>query len=188
MSEHKDEPNARIHAPYRVIFANDAARTGDAGSYSAGDVTARIKALQEDTKQEYVLTAVTPTWTAVGGGGGGVADTTVDNTVQTTTAAVATAATHTTTTNNRVIKIRTTVFARENATDDIIQDVIETVANRDNVGAVTVKDNSHVAVYKDQAPWNVTLDVSGSDIRVRVTGEAGKTIEWRAQMEVSEHG
>ena len=57
------------HVPYRQVFANDGERTGDSGPYTAADLYK--KAYQVDSNAEYVLTAITPTWTAVGGGGGG---------------------------------------------------------------------------------------------------------------------
>lgn len=74
MSCHDQALPVDNHGPYRVTFANDAARTGDAGTYTPQDVSSRVKALQLDTLDEYVLTGEGPTvWTVLpsGGGGGG---------------------------------------------------------------------------------------------------------------------
>ena len=77
MTFHNELGTTDAHTAYRQVFPNAAARTGDAGSYSADDVTNRIKALQDDTKAEYVLTNNAPvTWTPLAGGGGGEANTT----------------------------------------------------------------------------------------------------------------
>ena len=66
---HADQVGDEVHTPYIRIFADAAARAADAGPYTAADLNK--KAIQSDTVQEYVLTAVTPTWTATAGGGGG---------------------------------------------------------------------------------------------------------------------
>ncbi len=65
MTNHRDATGDLAHAPFRQIFADDAARTGDAAVYTAGDLFK--KAYQVDTQQSYTLTAVGPTtWTADG--------------------------------------------------------------------------------------------------------------------------
>lgn len=70
MAEHNQLGLDGAHGPYRKVFADAAERTGDTGPYLASDVTQRIKALQADTNQEYVLTNHSPvTWTPTGGGG-----------------------------------------------------------------------------------------------------------------------
>lgn len=120
--------------------------------------------------------------------GSGVADTTDDQTVQTTDATVTTIATYATLANERAIKIRASVWAREPATDDSASYVLEALFNRDGAGVVTSKDEVFLSIFEDQAAWNVTLVVSSQNILVRVQGEAAKTIEWRCQLEVSEHG
>jgi hypothetical protein len=52
-----------VHAPYRQIFANAAARTGDATVYDVANDLYK-KAYQLDTGEEYVLTGIGPTvWT-----------------------------------------------------------------------------------------------------------------------------
>lgn len=43
------------------------------------------------------------------------------------------------------------------------------------IGTTTV-----VSAHEDVAAWDAVLDISGTDVRVRVTGEAAKTITWRA--------
>ncbi len=69
MPEHKLISAAEVHTVYRKVFADEVARLADAGPYKA--VELNIKAIQVDTAIEYRLTAITPTWTAVGAVGGG---------------------------------------------------------------------------------------------------------------------
>jgi hypothetical protein len=45
--------------------------------------------------------------------------------------------------------------------------------------AVTLEDNSG---------WDATIDSSGTDIRVRVTGEPAVTINWRADVNINKVG
>lgn len=66
-SLHPEIPNLENHAPWRVVFADAAARLADAGVYSAADVTNKITALQLDTKEAYYLASIGPTvWTIYG--------------------------------------------------------------------------------------------------------------------------
>lgn len=66
-----------MHGPYAVVFADSAARTGDANVYTAtqsvqGGSSNPIRAYQSDTNTEYILDNHSPTsWVALGGGGGG---------------------------------------------------------------------------------------------------------------------
>lgn len=129
--------------------------------------------------------ATAATWQDPSGGGG---DTNTDATVQTTDATVTTIATYTTLANERAIDMRVRVWSREAATDDSAKYVIEALFNRDGGGVVTSKDENFISVFEDQPAWDVTFNISGSDIQVQVTGEAAKTIEWRCKLEVNEHG
>lgn len=47
------------------------------------------------------------------------------------------------------------------------------------IGSTTV-----LATHENVASWNATLDASGPDIRVRVTGAASSTINWRTMASV----
>lgn len=111
-----------------------------------------------------------------------------DLAVQTTTATLTTIASYASLANERAISLRVTVWAREAATDDSAKYVIEALFNRDGVGTVTEIDTAFLYTYEDQAAWDVVLAPSGGNILIRVQGEAAKTIEWRCQVEVSEHG
>jgi len=70
-----------MHGPYAQVFANAAARTGDASVYTAsqsvqGGSTNPLIAYQSDTNTEYILDNHSPTtWIAFAGGGGGEANT-----------------------------------------------------------------------------------------------------------------
>lgn len=45
---------------------------------------------------------------------------------------------------------------------------------------------SLVAVQQDvlAATWVATLDAAGNDVRIRITGQIGTTIDWMAELEV----
>lgn len=62
MPAHKNLDAANRHPPFRQVFADAAARTGDATVYTTTDLYSL--ALQLDTMKVYILTAITPTWTA----------------------------------------------------------------------------------------------------------------------------
>lgn len=116
------------------------------------------------------------------------ADTALNRTVQTTNNTATTIATYTTKADERAISMRATVFAREPATDDSAKYVIEALFNRSGSSVVTSKNVDPVSTFEDQAAWGVSFNISGQDIQVQVTGENSKTIEWRCQLEVNEHG
>lgn len=60
----------------------------------------------------------------------------------------------------------------------------EAAAGAALVGAVDVTGWFHTGEDAGAALWDCTLDVSGNDIRCRVTGAAATTIAWRALLEI----
>lgn len=112
----------------------------------------------------------------------------VNGVVETTDATPTTIFTYTTQTDERAIALSLHIFSREPATDDSLNYVVEALFNRAAGGVVTSKDENFTSAFKDQAAWDVTFVVAGSNISVKVTGEAGKTIEWRVTGGVNEHG
>lgn len=127
---------------------------------------------------------------ALGPSGGGR----IDRGVTTTTAAVTTIHTNTTSNNSRVITYRVQVQALLTAgttVGDAALFDITALFFRDSGGTVSQKDVTFVnGPYKDAgaAAWDVTFSISGSDINLRVTGEASDTIRWRATGYITEHG
>lgn len=110
---------------------------------------------------------------------------------QTTDATTLTLLAYTTAVNNRSITMRGVVWGREPSTGERVKDVVEIFVDRDSGGTVTIDQVHHLIPPFRSAgasAWTFGYDVSGSDVRVRVTGEAGKTIEWRTRFEVIEHG
>lgn len=117
------------------------------------------------------------------------ADTVSDDTLQTTDATPGTIATYTTLADERSITMRALVWCREPTTDDSAKWIVECEFNRATGGVVTELDTNFLTKSPHAPPlWDVTFVVSSQDILVKVTGEAGKTIEWRCILEVSEHG
>lgn len=51
------------------------------------------------------------------------------------------------------------------------------------IGAVAT-----TVTIEDTAGWDATIDASGTDIRVRVTGAAATTVNWRAQVRILQVG
>ena len=67
---HANLVDTERHSPYRQIFANAAARTGDTATYTSDDLFK--SAYQVSTSEDYVLTSISPTtWTIVTVSGGG---------------------------------------------------------------------------------------------------------------------
>jgi len=68
MTDHKAIEAGEIHAPFQWVYADETEREADSG-FGAADLYK--VALQLDDASVWILTEVTPTWSAVGGGGGG---------------------------------------------------------------------------------------------------------------------
>lgn len=68
MTKHSDLTGANVHVPFAFSYVDEAAREAASGFVSA-DVGKLARQLDDNSL--WILTAVTPTWAAVGGGGGG---------------------------------------------------------------------------------------------------------------------
>lgn len=55
-----------------------------------------------------------------------------------------------------------------------------TAAYRNNAGTVTQIGSAQVTSLEDTSAWAATADFTGTTARLRVTGEAAKTIQWSA--------
>lgn len=120
--------------------------------------------------------------------GGGIWDVAIEETVQTINATPALLATYATLADNRVIDLTARVFCHELATGDVAKYVIEATVQRNGSSVLTLKNQTKIYEYEDQSAWNAAFSVSSQDVQIYGTGEASKTIEWRCQLEVSEHG
>jgi len=120
--------------------------------------------------------------------GGGTADTTEDEVTSTSDATPKTIVTYATLANDRAIDMKIRVWCIEPSTGDIGKWLYEPIFLRDNVGAIT--ERTPVMVYQPPPgiPWDATILIAAPNISVQVTGEAGKDLEWRCQIEVNEHG
>lgn len=83
-----------------------------------------------------------------------------------------------------VFYVKAVILARK--TDESLSCKYErTILVRNNAGTITT-DQAVTTVgtdYEPAAGYNATLDVSGTDVRVRVTGVAATNIEWTAHVE-----
>lgn len=165
---------------------------GEIAAVTGGTVASGDLVLIEDVNDSNNKKSVTAQSIADlgGGGGGGVADTTQDATASTTSTTPNNIDSYTTLNAARVITIRATIFAYQTAgtgTGDAAKWVVEVTAERTG-STVTILDENFVSVHKDNAAWDVTFSVSSLDIDVNVIGIATDNINWRSQLEVSEHG
>lgn len=101
--------------------------------------------------------------------------------VTTTDATVTTLASFTIANNStQLIEARITAFrtAGGGANADSAN-YVRTGKGKNNAGTVTLQGLQTSYTQEDVAGWNATLDASGTDVRVRVTGAAATTIVWR---------
>lgn len=135
---------------------------------------------REDSGCAWITQEVTP--------GGTIADFSLSATAVTVGLGLSDLLTYPTLTNDRVISLHAIVWALEPATGDTAKYVVEATGYRNGAGVVSITNVDFVSIYEAQAAWDVQVDASGSDIRVRVEGEAAKTIAWRCKVIVDEHG
>ena len=106
-----------------------------------------------------------------------------DTTLTTTDATVTTIAT-VTPTNTKANTIKVTVTAKDKSTGNSASYGIVALAKRQ--GGPTTLSGAVTALWtiEDVAGWDCTVDVLTPDVRVRVTGAAGVSIDWRCRVEV----
>ena len=80
--------------------------------------------------------------------------------------------------------VRVIVHAREVATGDVAAYEIKAVFDRGAGANPTLKFQSVIILHEDQAAWDAVLDVNVNAIRLRVTGENSKNIDWSAFVEI----
>jgi hypothetical protein len=76
------------------------------------------------------------------------------------------------------------VVGTETATGDTLAMEVSGAAKNDG-GVASIVDavtESRVAEDAGASAWSVTADVNGTDLRIRVTGEASHTIEWASKL------
>lgn len=80
------------------------------------------------------------------------------------------------------------ILAYEPATEDAAYYTLRGGWMREGGGTAAVPGGSPLVRSsddtEDQADWDGTADLNGGDFRLRVTGEAAKTIEWSAHLEI----
>lgn len=105
-----------------------------------------------------------------------------DATVQTTDDTVTTLATYAVP-DNAIVRVEVEIVARRPSNgDSAVYRRAVGVKRHGGGGATLVGAVQDAHTAEDVAGWDATLDVSGNDLRVRVTGEAAATIEWRSRM------
>lgn len=105
-------------------------------------------------------------------------------TVQTTDATVTTLKSHTTTTD-RAYLVKARIIGRQSsgATDSAMYEI---TAHVENVSGTVTVIAQPATSSEDDASWDAVLDGSGADLRVRVTGDAAETVEWKCDLEILE--
>lgn len=119
-----------------------------------------------------------------GGGGGPFA---LDATVQTTDATVTVLDTVATTTNNATW-INGTIVGRDNTANEAAFYKFSALFDN-NSGTVTQKGSTTVLdTHEDDASWDFDLNISGTNIQIRVIGDATNAVEWRFLGNSGTHG
>lgn len=107
-------------------------------------------------------------------------DTSFGATVTTTDATVTTCGSVTPTDLN-VVRIVAHIVATKSSHDAGAAYWITGVFRRSGGTVTQISSTTTIDVAEDDATWNATLDVSGTSVRVRVTGKAATTINWRTR-------
>jgi hypothetical protein len=108
--------------------------------------------------------------------------------VNTTDATQTTAATFSTKTN-KAYGVVAKVTATETVDFDEQAFYIRTALFKNDGGTLALVGSVGTpTTIESTSGWDVTLDASGTDIRVRVTGAAATVMTWKVELEVSECG
>lgn len=86
---------------------------------------------------------------------------------------------------NAAFTVLATITARETADSDEIAGYIRAATfKRDGNTLTLVGSVTSVHTAESTGGWDVTLDASGDDIRVRVTGAAATLVKWLTELEI----
>lgn len=108
--------------------------------------------------------------------------------VSTSDATTTTAAKKATFTDNSYLFQASVAAANTDDYSEAAGYVLRGVFKNDGGTLSQVGTDNKTVVAESVAGWDVALDTNGTDIRVRVTGEAGKNIDWRVDHEIIEVG
>jgi len=104
-----------------------------------------------------------------------------------TTDATVTEATTFQTESNKAYLVWLRVIATETADHDEVAGYIRAGTFKNDGGTLTqIGSTTSVATHEDTGAWDVTLDATGTKIRVRVTGAAATLINWRVDLDILE--
>lgn len=78
------------------------------------------------------------------------------------------------------INVKVQVVGRKSDGSQAAGYLLEATFRRSGSTTTQVGSTTAVATHEDDASWDATLDASGTDVRVRVTGKASTTIDWTA--------
>jgi len=106
-------------------------------------------------------------------------------TTQTTSSAVTTLWSQTLSDESACL-VEAHVVAKKDDASDRAAYVRRALVYRDGGAAVMQGAVSTTETIESDAAWDCTVDVSGNDVRVRVTGKAATTIDWDAHMKMQD--
>jgi hypothetical protein len=150
--------------------------TAGKGTFWVRNDTPNVPMFTDDTGTDFVLGATSS------------AETTFTGTVQTVNNTPTVVATYTTAANNRVIKVEANSIGRDTAGDVAHYKIVGTF-KRNGVGVVTQIGLTSVVHFQEQdSAWDATFSISGTSIRVEVTGDSANNTEWKAVGYAFEHG
>jgi len=84
---------------------------------------------------------------------------------------------------DKVYALTVTVIGIDSVNDEVAHYII--YATYENHGTLTEVDVTYEHIVEDNVNWHTSIDRSGSDIIVEVTGIAATTIEWQATVEMN---
>ena len=102
--------------------------------------------------------------------------------VQTTDATITTVATFTLAATSKVFHVKGIVVGRTTSDANRASYELDVTVYRAGAGAVIQGAITSVHTVESDATWNATFDVTGNDLRLRVTGVAATTINWSGVM------
>lgn len=111
----------------------------------------------------------------------------VNATVQTTDATVTTIATIATSTNNAIYIVDASFVGIDPTAGDLFERGMRVTVYRNGAGTLTLSNVNNYSFFSSDVSWDATADVSGSNILLRVQGDATNNTEWKVTGTVTEH-
>jgi hypothetical protein len=112
----------------------------------------------------------------------------IDADVQTTDATVTTIASFATATDDAIYLVDASFVAIDKTANHIYERGMRAAVIRDETSTLTLRNVNNYSTYDaDDPTWDATCEVSGTNILLRVQGDATNAVEWHVKGIVKEH-